>query len=178
MANFFRTAERLLSGLSYATVLDAGCGEGVLLSGVETTLVGRRTVALDRDRAELQTAAVNIPGALLCQADVGQLPFRAGEFELVLCLEVLEHVPVAAGALRELERVCSDYCLLSVPREPLWRMLNMARGAYLTSRGNTPGHVNHWNSKEFTAFVKNSFDILDVRRPLPWTMVLARKRGG
>ena len=37
--------------------------------------------------------------------------------------------------------------LVSVPREPLWRGLNMARGAYMRDLGNTPGHVNHWSKR-------------------------------
>ena len=36
-----------------------------------------------------------------------------------------------------------------MPREPLWRGLNMARGAYLKDLGNTPGHVNHWSKRSF-----------------------------
>ena len=41
------------------------------------------------------------------------------------------------------------HLLVSVPREPLWRGLNMARGAYIKDLGNTPGHLNHWSRKAF-----------------------------
>jgi hypothetical protein len=30
-----------------------------------------------------------------------------------------------------------------VPREPIWRIGNMARGRYLGDLGNTPGHIQH-----------------------------------
>src|SRR3712207_8488836 len=39
----------------------------------------------------------------------------------------------------EMARVADGHLLVSVPREPLWRMLNVARGAYVKDLGNTPG---------------------------------------
>ena len=45
------------------------------------------------------------------------------------------------------------YLLVCVPREPLWRGLNMARGAYLKDLGNTPGHLNHWSKRSFVALL-------------------------
>ena len=44
---------------------------------------------------------------------------------------------------------CSSRC----PREPLWRGLNIARGAYLKDLGNTPGHLNHWSKRGFVALL-------------------------
>lgn len=178
VANFFRTLEHILSRLSFTTVLDAGCGEGILLSRMETVLGGKSALALDRDHVELRAAARNVPSALCCQGDICDLPFRNRQFDVILCLEVLEHLPLVDVALGELERVCGRYCLLSVPDEPLWRTLNMARGAYLNRWGNTPGHVNRWSSKAFRTYVSRSFDIVEVHRPLPWTVVVAKKREG
>ncbi len=64
-------------------------------------------------------------------------------------MEVLEHVPDPAAVLAEMFRVASRWVLVSVPREPLWRGLNMARGSYLRDFGNTPGHLNHWSKRSF-----------------------------
>ena len=58
------------------------------------------------------------------------LPFADDEFELATAIEVLEHVPDPEHTLAEMARCASTHLLVSVPREPLWRMLNMARGAY------------------------------------------------
>jgi hypothetical protein len=52
----------------------------------------------------------------------------------------------------------------------------MARGKYLGALGNTPGHVNHWGRGAFLQLMSRRFDILQVRSPLPWTMVLCRRR--
>jgi hypothetical protein len=66
--------------------------------------------------------------------------------------------------------------VLSVPREPVWRAANMARGAYLRALGNTPGHVNHWSKRGFVEMVGTTFAVREVRSPFPWTMVAATVR--
>ena len=65
-----------------------------------------------------------------------------------------------------------------MPREPLWRALNMARGAYWKDFGNTPGHINHWSARGFARFAEACFDVVDVATPLPWTMLFLKKRVG
>jgi hypothetical protein len=66
--------------------------------------------------------------------------------------------------------------ILSVPNEPIWHLLNMARGKYLTALGNTPGHFQHWSRSQFVAFVLQYATIVDVQTPLPWTLVHCRPK--
>ena len=79
-------------------------------------------------------------------------------------------------ALRALAGIVTDDLIVSVPREPLWRALNMARGKYLTDLGNTPGHLNHWSRRGIVSLIGCYFDIIEVRSPLPWTMIHCRRR--
>jgi hypothetical protein len=71
-------------------------------------------------------------------------------------------------------RVARRHLLVSVPREPLWRALNMARGAYLREFGNTPGHLNHWSRRSFEALLGRYGQVQEARSPFPWTMLLVR----
>jgi hypothetical protein len=87
---------------------------------------------------------------------------------------VLEHVPAPEATLAEMARVARRHLLVSVPREPLWRGLNVARGAYIRDLGNTPGHVNHWSKRSFTALLSRYGTVEQVRSPFPWTMLLVR----
>jgi hypothetical protein len=64
-----------------------------------------------------------------------------------------------------------------VPREPVWRMTNMARGAYLRDLGNTPGHLNHWSKRSFVSLLSRYGTVEHVRSPFPWTMLLVSVRG-
>jgi 2-polyprenyl-3-methyl-5-hydroxy-6-metoxy-1,4-benzoquinol methylase len=104
------------------------------------------------------------------------MPFVDKSIDLVVGLEVLEHVPHPERALADIARVCRGFTILSVPREPIWRAGNMARGRYLRDWGNTPGHINHWSSRAFERFVANRCAVTDVAHPLPWTLVRAAPR--
>ena len=133
-------------------------------------------VGLDLPDDELRDhwASVQIP---MMFGDINSLPFADRTVDLVVALEVLEHVPTPAQALAELARVCRGTAVLSVPREPIWRVGNMARGRYLRGLGNTPGHVNHWSKRSFRRFVATEFEVSSVWAPLPWTMARLRPRG-
>jgi 2-polyprenyl-3-methyl-5-hydroxy-6-metoxy-1,4-benzoquinol methylase len=102
------------------------------------------------------------------------LPFADGEFDVAAAIEVLEHVPDPEHTVAEMARVASGWLLVSVPREPLWRGLNMARGAYLKELGNTPGHLNHWSKRSFVKLLSKHGDVVQARSPFPWTMLLVR----
>jgi len=105
---------------------------------------------------------------------VENLPFADGEFDLATAIEVLEHVPDPEHTLAEMARCAERHLLVSVPREPLWRMLNMARGAYWPALGNTPGHLNHWSRRSFVRLLSRYGHVAEVRSPFPWTMLLVR----
>jgi hypothetical protein len=91
---------------------------------------------------------------------------------MAAAIEVLEHVPDPEHSLAEMARVAERWLLVSVPREPLWRVLNVARGAYLNRVGNTPGHVNHWSRRSFVALLSRYGKVEQVRAPFPWTVLL------
>ena len=103
------------------------------------------------------------------------LPFDDGEFDVAAAIEVLEHVPDPEHTVAEMARVARRHLLVSVPREPLWRGLNMARGAYLKDLGNTPGHLNHWSKRSFVALLSQHGEVVEARSPFPWTMLLVRR---
>ena len=64
-----------------------------------------------------------------------------------------------------------------MPKEPLWRILNVARGRYWSELGNTPGHLQHWSRPRLhSRCSRQRFEVIEVRNPLPWTMALCRAR--
>jgi 2-polyprenyl-3-methyl-5-hydroxy-6-metoxy-1,4-benzoquinol methylase len=159
-----------------ASVLDVGCGEGVLTYRWAERLGDRRIVGIDLEDPKLRQewAARQRPN-LEYRATAGEdLPFAAGEFDFAAAIEVLEHVADPRCSLAEMTRVAARHLLVSVPREPLWRGLNMARGAYLRDLGNTPGHLNHWSERAFTGLLREFGEVIEVRSPFPWTMALVR----
>ena len=96
--------------------------------------------------------------------------------ELIVCCEVLEHLEDPGGALVTLASLARPWLIASVPREPLWRALNVARLSYLGDLGNTPGHLGHWSKRSFRRFLSERVEIVELRSPPPWTMALCRTR--
>jgi SAM-dependent methyltransferase len=173
MGRFLSTLDALLPASEPACVLEVGVGEGEIAGRVR----GRFPAALvtGLDLADDGLGARWRQGGLAgTYGDTTRLPFRDHAFELVLAIEVLEHVGDPGSALAEIARVARGDVILSVPREPLWRVLNMARGRYLSALGNTPGHVQHWGRRGFVGLVAGHFEIVEVRQPVPWTVVRAR----
>jgi ubiquinone/menaquinone biosynthesis C-methylase UbiE len=114
------------------------------------------------------------PDARGVVASAYDLPWADDQFDLVLTMEVLEHLEDPQRALREIARVSRRYVIASVPNEPVWRILNMLRGAYLKDFGNTPGHVQHFSPRAFRRLLETELEIIDTCRPLPWQMALCR----
>lgn len=96
--------------------------------------------------------------------------------DLVVCCEVLEHLEDPRAGLRALQRVVGRHLIVSVPREPIWRIMNLARGKYVNDWGNTPGHIQHWSKSGFIRLVSEYFQVVEIRSPLPWTMLLCQPR--
>jgi 2-polyprenyl-3-methyl-5-hydroxy-6-metoxy-1,4-benzoquinol methylase len=179
MAGFEGTLERLFARAAPESVLDIGCGEGVLTEQWAAQLGERRVVGLDLEDPKLtgEWAARSRPNlSFRTTAGDGRLEFDDGEFDLVAAIEALEHIPNPDAIVAEMARVAGRYLLVSVPREPLWRMLNVARGAYLRDLGNTPGHINHWSKRSFVELLSRHGVVLEARSPFPWTMLLVRVR--
>jgi SAM-dependent methyltransferase len=175
MTGFFTALDSALPERAPARVLEVGVGEGYVSSRIRRRYPRAELVGVDLLDPVL-AASWRERGLAGLFGDIACLPFATATFDLVLAIEVLEHVPDPAAALTELGRVSRDRVVLSVPREPIWRVANMARGKYLTALGNTPGHIQHWSSRRFARFVGTQFEVISVRTPFPWTMVGARQR--
>jgi 2-polyprenyl-3-methyl-5-hydroxy-6-metoxy-1,4-benzoquinol methylase len=179
MAGFHSTLDELWHRATPSSILDVGCGEGVLTAEWAERLGDRRIVGIDLDDPKLRAEweKRTRPNLEFRPEEATRLSFADGEFDMATAIEVLEHVPQPEQTLAEMARVASRWLLVSVPREPIWRMVNMARGAYLKSLGNTPGHVNHWTKVGFKSLLTQYGTVHEMRSPFPWTMLLVKVDG-
>jgi SAM-dependent methyltransferase len=180
MATFGRTLDELFERADPQSLLDVGCGEGVLTEKWARRLGDKRVVGIDLDDPQLHAEWVNrtAPNLEYRVMKAENLPFSNDAFDVATAIEVLEHVPDPEHTVAEMARVAERWLLVSVPREPLWRGLNMARGAYLPQLGNTPGHLNHWSKRSFVSLLSRHGKVVEARSPFPWTMLLVRLGGG
>ena len=176
MSGVQRTLDELFAEAAPESVLDIGCGAGVLTEQWAQRLGSGRVVGTDLQdpKLEAEWAARARPNLRFEAMPVESLSFADDEFDLVAATEVLEHVDHPEAAVAEMARVARRWLLVSVPHEPLWRALNMARGAYLRDLGNTPGHLNHWTRSGFVGMLGAYGEVVQTRSPFPWTMLLVR----
>jgi 2-polyprenyl-3-methyl-5-hydroxy-6-metoxy-1,4-benzoquinol methylase len=176
MSRFERDVGELFTRAAPESVLDIGCGEGVLTEQWAQALGTGRIVGVDLDDPKLvaEWATRRRPNLEFTAMPVESLSFADGEFDLVAATEVLEHVDDPALAVAEMARVARRWLLVSVPHEPLWRALNVARGAYVRDLGNTPGHLNHWSRSGFQRLLGAHGQVVETRSPFPWTMLLVQ----
>lgn len=156
---------------------EIGCGEGYwvlkwyqLGMKVRGSDFSKHVIELARDNAIKYGADTDIfePKSIY---DLEKINDSA---DLIVCCEVLEHLEDPNAALKVLQGIVGRYLIVSVPREPLWCVLNLARGKYIRSWGNTPGHIQHWSKRSFIQLISKYFDIVEVSSPLPWTMLLCK----
>lgn len=175
MSRFHRTLLRLASRTGAREVHEVGCGEGYLARLLaEHGFVVRASDFSVRiiNQARRLTDVTDLKVDYQIRSIYDLTPDDSAE--LVVCCEVLEHLEDPAAALTELALAAHPHLILSVPCEPIWRVLNVARGKYISAGGNTPGHVNHWSRRSFVRLVEQYAEIQQVCSVTPWTFVLAR----
>ena len=175
LENFHRHVRALIP-TDVNSICEIGTGEGfsaeaVFRDGAHTTLTGC-DISLDA----VQQAKYRLPEMKLLQSDAAQLPFSTRAFDLIVSLEVLEHLTEPAAAVGEFMRVSKRYLLLSVPNDPVFRTLRLATGKGWDQLGDHPEHVQHWTAPSFQKFLAaQGLYIKKVSVPFPyaWTIVLA-----
>jgi len=152
-------------------IIDIGCGEGFIVNYLNRSDI----TGMDISKRALSIAKRKNPACNFCAGSVYNLSFKKNVFDLVIATEILEHLDNPDRALQEIKRISKKYCIFSVPNEPYFRTMNFLRGKNLTRFGNDIEHVQNWSSEEFVKLVEKHFDVMEVRKPFPWTMVMCKK---
>ena len=154
------------------TILDAGCGEGMVTKEIVSQLPDIKTEGLDISPDALAIARELLPENKLSLGDITKIELPDDSRDLVMALEVLEHLEDPRPAIKELQRVTSKYCLISVPWEPWFSISCLLNGQYLKTWGRYPEHLQFWNKQQISDVVGQYFDIVSVKTSWPWTIVL------
>ena len=179
MSGFENALTRFVENAAPKSIHEVGCGEGYWAT--RWTHEGYRVRGTDFSSevislAKSYAATKGHSPDFLEVKSIYDVSSEKDSADLVVCCEVLEHLEEPEKALQALSRLDSKSLILSVPSEPLWRILNMTRGKYLSEFGNTPGHIQHWSKSGIVNLVSRTFDIVEVVSPLPWTMIHCKRR--
>jgi SAM-dependent methyltransferase len=167
-------AERLhevcrLAGIERAdSLLEVGCGSGVLLEEMGRRLSCPRTVGVDYSHAIARRAS---PAATVgtLRADGLRLPFHDSAFDLVYFADVLEHVLEPEGLLREVARVGRRVAAL-VPLEaglistPIYVLRRIRRKPTNLEQY---GHIWRWHRHQVMSLIRRAGQSLQVARAYP-----------
>ncbi len=178
---FFDCLAKLIALIEPPYVLSIGCGEGLDLKNIfERSNAGfLYTCGLDLKLDALQMANKILASFRfdVIQGDLHHLPVKLDKFNMILCLEVLEHLQYPGLILNELSQHFKGYCLFSVPNEPFYRLTRMLLfRRNIRQLGNHPEHLNQWSRAGFIHYLKEFFIIDQVVTPYPWTAVLCHTR--
>src|SRR4051794_31109048 len=165
MAGFMAQLDELVGRTGASEAHEVGCGEGEISirlarRGVRVRGTDAFPQVLEEARRRAAAAGIEIDFEA---TPVEQLDPARHAAELVVCCEVLEHLEDPGTGLEVLASLARPWLIASVPREPLWRALNLARLSYVGELGNTPGHLSHWSKRGFERFLGSRFQVVEVR---------------
>jgi SAM-dependent methyltransferase len=170
---------------SASAVLDVGCNVGALLQSMRGEKPSLRIAGVEVNEEAIVEARARLPGAELHHCGAEVLPFVDAQFDIITCIEVLEHVParLRRQVLSEIRRVLkpTGSVVLQVPHAGAFAWLDPSnarfRFPYLYGkfvgkglreagmRDVEDGVVwhHHFSSREIEDLTKGLFEIERIR---------------
>jgi len=142
--------------------LDVGCGDGLLLEKLQS----EHTVGFDLSVTRLKRAGLRAPNASLVCGDAEHLPFKTASFDLVTCLDTMEHLSNPKHCARGLESSTAKggIMVIAIPDD---RFLALARFLFLkypfSLKGH--GHVPDFKPDEYLRFFRRTKFLFYSRIP-------------
>lgn len=158
-----------LSLISSGTrALDIGCGDGAFAVALSSRIPSVSGV----DISAAAVAAANQRGidAKHVNMDVEPLPFADGTFDIVTCLDVLEHVFDPRISAREIARVCCPGATLVIttPNMRYWRHIkSIIGGRFPRTSGDDEaydgGHLHYFTAANLRDLFAPWFEVTQVK---------------
>jgi len=178
---FSEKLAEMVTHVKHARILNLGCGEGFDINNLfkNKLIEFHYACGLDRNLSSLKFSRDIITDFRfdVVNGDLQSLPLRFSSFDLILCLEVLEHLRDPSTVLHEISHQFDGYCLFSVPNEPAYRLTRMLLlRQNILQCGNHPEHLHNWSKKTFCRFIGDYFVVDNVSITFPWTIALCHRR--
>lgn len=140
---------QFLNGITFNSVLDAGCGTGILLSQIHQQYPYVQLTGSEYSPQGLEFAKKRVPNAGFHVLDLSKESLGQ-KFDLIICIDVLEHIPDDRTALANLRAMTTGHLILSVPLGPLIKV-----------EAERMGHVHGYGRRELEAKLRDAgFEIV------------------
>lgn len=171
LQRFLNKVGQMVADIPAQSVLDIGCAEGFVLNSLQEKYSHLQLTGIDVDQDAIARGRELFPRLHLQTGNGLQLDVPDNSYDLVLTLEIMEHLKQPELLLAEIRRVSKKHCLISVPHEPWFRLANLARGKNISRWGNDIEHINHWNPRSLPKLLRsNGFTIVEQQLPFPWML--------
>lgn len=138
--------ESALEMIGYGSVLDLGCGDGMLLDSLRSRGDNTEIKGLDISQEAVKKCRAKGHHAELFDFSDGKIPYADNSFDYVVMLDVLEHLYDPDGLLAEAKRVARQFVILSVPNfSSLPARLQVVLGRVPENNRRGKGHVFWFN---------------------------------
>jgi ubiquinone/menaquinone biosynthesis C-methylase UbiE len=148
--------------LSGKSIIDVGCGDGDFLKVLLNKGDFEKVVCSDLSTRRIKNTLKKFKNHKLKfkSANITCLPFSKKEFDIVTCLQVLEHLKDYKKAICELARISNNYLVVSVPNKE-----KITQETCLHCGKTTPhfGHINSFGLNDIKNAIKKEFAITEKR---------------
>jgi len=110
-----RIIKQIIRPLEFESVLDVGCGQGSFLVELQAEFPGIKPCGIDLSSSAVKLARERVPGGRFAVMDITEQALHE-KCDLVVCSEVLEHIPDDITALQNLRKMTGKYLVVSTPQ--------------------------------------------------------------
>jgi len=162
------------------SILDVGCGKGFVVSFLKRHLEKSTAEQIDFWGFDISSENIQVARKVLGEekafvADIYEIDLPERSFDLVLALEILEHLEKPRKALKQLQKITKRNILLSVPLEPYFGFSNLLFRRKMKEIKKEESRINKWTKGKFVNLVDKYFEVEEVTISFPWLLVLAKK---
>jgi len=154
----YKFIKKSLQKLSFNSLLDVGCGDGVLLNDIKHNFFDKQLAGTDISSTIININKQKIEGVSFFESDISQKNINSDlYYDVIVCSEVIEHLNAWKTAIKNLYALNNSNGFL---------LLTTQSGKIYKSDINV-GHVQHFKLKELIKYVEES----------GYTIIKAYKKG-
>ena len=133
-----------IARLPFGSVCDVGCGEGTLLREIGERYPQATLAGSEFSQTALAYCRQQVPRAELFTLDLLKDDVSAYSYDLLISMQILEHLEDDMPALDRMRRMCRRYTLISVP------------GGLLDEHGRKNGHFRHYTKRDLVSKMEHA----------------------